>query len=81
MSSVDQNSQPQADRRWNVAPRQEIAGRNATRQRRHVVLLKYILFAASVMMVSSAVSIGATSSNTSTGLQQTKVSESYGRRT
>lgn len=51
MSSVDQNGPPQADRRWNVAPRQEIAGRNATRQRRHVVLLKYLLFAASVMMV------------------------------
>jgi lipopolysaccharide export system protein LptC len=55
MTSINDNSLHRTDRRWNVAPRQEIAGRNATRRSRRVVLMKYLLFAASAVMVSMIV--------------------------
>jgi lipopolysaccharide export system protein LptC len=51
MSSIGHESDRPVDRRWNVAPRQEIAGRNATRRSTRVVLLKYLLFTLSAAMV------------------------------
>ncbi|WP_417517546.1 LPS export ABC transporter periplasmic protein LptC [Minwuia sp.] len=49
MSHIEQDQSPA--RRWNVAPREEMAGQRSTRRKTHVVLLKYLLFGLSALMV------------------------------
>lgn len=51
MSSIDNHEHGGSDRRWNVAPRQDFAGRSATRRSTRVVLMKYLLFTLSAIMV------------------------------
>jgi len=52
MSSLDQDGvRPVAGRRWNVQPRQDLAGGAATRRSRGVVAAKYLLFALSAFLI------------------------------
>jgi len=54
MSMQDQSS-PHLQRRWNVRPRQQAAGAGSTQRSRHVFLLKYLLFALSAVMVATLI--------------------------